>query len=95
MELAICHLHGRAGIVRVCSHIREALRTGATVPAWQSYPWLKDLKTYVVLRFCSVCVAHERLPVPARTLHEHELDVDRAVTQPMCEACFAASSSEP
>lgn len=95
MKVSTCHLHGDAGIARVCSHIRDAIKTHAMVPAWSSYPWSKALHAYVVLRFCTSCVERLELPVPARTLGEHEVELEDLGTEAICEACFAAAASAP
>ena len=89
-----CHVHGRAGVAVVCSHIRDALATGTAIPTWSTYPWRK-IDDYVVLRMCASCVVQQRLPVPARSIDIDQLDLEKFVTAAICEACFAARASEP
>jgi len=89
-----CHVHGRAGVAFVCSHIRDALATGTAIPTWSTYPWRK-IDDYVVLRMCATCVVQQRLPVPARSIDVDQLDLEKFVTEAICEACFAARASEP
>ena len=89
-----CHVHGRAGVAFVCSHIRDALATNTAIPAWSTYPWRK-IDEYVVLRMCAACVTQQRLPVPPRSLDVDQHDLDALGTEAICEACFAARASAP
>ncbi|MBA3454062.1 MAG: hypothetical protein H0T42_13290 [Deltaproteobacteria bacterium] len=89
-----CHVHGASGMAFVCSHIRDALATGTAVPAWSTYPCRK-IDDYIVLRMCATCVAQQRLPVPARSIDVDQLDLQKFVTEAICEACFAARASAP
>lgn len=95
MEVTACHLHGRSGVAFVCPHIRDAIKVRTDLPPWHSYRWTKPLRDYVVFRLCASCVQQHKLPLPARTLAEHELEPRDIAAEAMCESCFAASSSEP
>jgi hypothetical protein len=94
MSATLCHVHGRAGVGHVCSHIRAALDRRATLPAWTSYT-LPHPPDYVVVRMCDACVALRSLPVPGRMLADDDIVLDQLGTDPYCEACFVELTSEP
>ena len=94
MGVTLCHVHGRAGVTHVCTHIRAALDAHSTLPAWSSYT-LPHPPDYVVVRMCETCVAQRKLPVPGRRLIDEDLVLDQLVTTPTCDACFVELTSEP